>query len=552
MRVEINEAQKEKYEQSGLWGEKTLLHYWRAAVAQHADKEYIVDDLGCRLTFAQVDRKANALAMFMKERGIKAGDVVSLQCTPRCEFIIIVIACLKLGAVIVPIRMRTGAAEWIQLMERVHSKLHFSVSEYHNKCFYDFIVRTSKEMDTPLHTVFIGKKRGSRRYSYFDDIVNLKEDNECTEEKANMETPEVDANDVAAIIFTSGTTTGSKGVLLTHNNIISSERIFNDTLHLCSDDIIFMPAPLSHATGFHHGIISTILSGGKLVMMENYEERRALSIMEEERCTYSMGATPFVYDYVKLMDEGCPKPSSLKYYICGGAPVPFELTRSAWLRHKLIVCECYGSTESVPHVIVPPELAVEMEGKWSGRVMDGIEMRIVDEKGNDVAPGEVGEELSRGPNVFVGYLDDPKTTAEVLDEDGWYHSGDLCYGDGKGHIKICGRKKDIIVRGGENLNINEIEEGMHGCPGIRKAGVIGMKDARLGERVCAFVVRDDSGIVPTVHSVASYLESKKVSKWLWPERIEFIAELPYTDSGKLKRHELEKELARRSGEEKEK
>ena len=258
-----------------------------------------------------------------------------------------------------------------------------------------------------------------------------------------------------------------------------------------------------------------------------------------------MGATPFIFDYLKRMDEGHKKPGSLKFYVCGGAPVPFELTRSAWENHQLIVCECYGSTESVPHVIVPPEKAIELKGKWSGGAMGAIEIRIVDEKGNDVPPGVVGEELSRGPNVFVGYLDDPESTAEALDADGWFHSGDLCYGDEYGHIKISGRKKDIIVRGGENLNINEIEESMQGCPGVYKTGIVGMRDARLGERVCAFVINDNSGIVPTVSSIGKYLEKKKVSKWLWPEHIEFIDELPYTDSGKLKRYELVKELERR-------
>jgi acyl-CoA synthetase len=215
-----------------------------------------------------------------------------------------------------------------------------------------------------------------------------------------------------------------------------------------------------------------------------------------------------------------------------------------------MVCECYGSTESVPHVFVPPEEAMELKGLWSGKVFDDIQVRIVDEQGKDVPFGEVGEEISRGPNVFVGYLGSREDTDLALDDEGWYHSGDLCYGDDKGHIKICGRKKDIIVRGGENLNINEMEANLHGCPGLEKVAIVGMKDIRLGERVCAFVVPTDPAHPLTKDEISAYLKNKKVSKWLWPERIEYIEELPYTDSGKIKRYVLKEELERRQKEEK--
>ncbi|MBR0411894.1 MAG: AMP-binding protein [Eubacterium sp.] len=537
MDIMINPLQQKKYEEQGLWSDQTLLDYWNLAVSRYADKEYIVDDLGKRLTYRAVDEKADILAAYMTDQGIGTGDMVTLQCTPRSEFILICIACFKIGAIVVPIKMRTGAAEWISLMNRIGSRMHFAVHKYHGDDICDFINKYKNEVRKNVTYIYIGGERHGEEEKQFEDILKGK--------KTALKKPECNANEIAVILFTSGTTKGSKGVLLTHNNVISSEKIFNECLHLTSEDIMFMPAPLSHATGFHHGVIAAMLAGGKLVLMEQYNAAGALDIMDEEHCTFSMGATPFIFDYLKHMDLGHKKPSSLQFYVCGGAPVSYELTRSAWENHHLLVCECYGSTESVPHVLVPPERAMELKGKWSGKTMGAIEIRVVDEKGNDVPPGTVGEEISRGPNVFVGYLDDPDSTKEALDEDGWFHSGDLCYGNEEGYIKISGRKKDIIVRGGENLNINEIEESMLGCPGVYKTGVVGMRDARLGERVCAFVINDNSGIVPTVSSIGKYLASKKVSKWLWPEHIEFIDRLPYTDSGKLKRYELVKELERR-------
>lgn len=537
MDIKVNDERKRYYQNQGLWSDKTLLDYWEDSVCRFGDREFIVDDLGNRLTYKELDEKAAVLACWMKEKGIQENDTVSVQINPRHEFVITLFACLKIGAIIVPMKMRTGAGEWVRLMKMAETKMHICMNRYHKEDMRGFVLANEAEIDYDIINVFVGKGDTKEGEYTFDEIMKG--------ESYPLEKPKCTGYDVAAILFTSGTTCGSRGVLLTHNNIISSEKIFNEVLHLTEDDIIFMPAPLSHATGFHHGIISPMLGGGKLVLQEKFEVRSAMKIMDKEHCTYSMGATPFIYDYVKLLDTGVKKPSSLKFYICGGAPVPYELTKRAWTDHQIMVCECYGSTESVPHVIVPPEKALDLKGRWSGAAMGAIEVRIVDEHGNDVKPGETGEEISRGPNVFVGYLGDKRSTDAVLDDDGWYYSGDLCYGDGNKYIKISGRKKDIIVRGGENLNINEMEANLLECPGIKDHAFVGMPDKRLGERVCAFIVPKDQGRRVSKDFISGYLAGRKVSKWLWPERVEYIDEIPYTDSGKIKRHELQQELERR-------
>lgn len=536
MACHVKEERWEYYRKTGLWSDQTLLDYWNKAAAKWQDREYVADDQGSRLTYGALDRKASALAGWMQRQGVKTGDMVSLQCTPRAEFVITVIACFKLGAVVVPMKMRTGAEEWIRLMQQVHSKMHFCISSYHGDRMADFVESCEKELDFAVRNVYIGGAVSDGES--FDQIFREDMDPEPVRTRAG-------ADDIAVILFTSGTTKGSRGVLLTHNQVIASEQIFNRQLSFGEGDAIFMPAPLSHATGFHHGIVSTFLYGGRLVLQEHYAPDTAMEMMRREQCTYSMGATPFLYDYIKLMDQGVKKPEFLKFYICGGAPVSHEIICHAWDAYRFIVCECYGSTESVPHILVPPEHAVEIGGRFSGVVPEGIEVRIVDKQGNDVAPGQVGEEISRGPNVFLGYLNDEESTRQAIDDDGWYYSGDLCCGDGNGWIKICGRKKDIIVRGGENLNINEIEANLLGCPGVAKAAAVGMKDERLGERVCAFIVPEPGVPLVTREAIVACLEKKKVSKWLWPERIEYIDDLYYTDSGKIKRYLLQQELERR-------
>ena len=541
MELKINKAQQKIYEEKGLWTEKTLLDYWNEAVEKFGDKEYLIDNLGRRYTYKEVDRQADKLAGFMAERGLKAGDRVSLLCPPRNEYAVIVMACFKLGVVMGGFKMRIGGDEWVELVNRMQAKMNFCIADYRGDDMRIFMEHNSALLDHDADTVYIGPPLDETNF-YMDRILEQEYD--------KLPRPDCTSNDVAAIIFTSGTTKGSKGVLLTHNNIISSELVYNKMLGLTpEEDKMFMPCPLSHAIGFHHGIVANMLYGGTLVFLEPYKADVALDMMDKEKCTYSMGATPFIYDYLKLMDQGYKKPSSLKFYVCGGAPVPYKMTKHAWEKHKMIVCECYGSTESVPHVIVPPDKALEMEGKWSGIAMDGIEVRIVDKEGNDVKPGEEGQEISRGPNVFVGYLENPEDTAEALDDDGWFYSGDLCYGDGKGHIKISGRIKDIIIRGGENFNLCEMEAAFMGCPQIKQIGICAMKDERFGERACGFIVPENWDDLPTLESMHAFLRANDVSKWFCPERIEFIDEIPMTDSGKIRRNLLVKELDRRLAEE---
>ena len=353
----------------------------------------------------------------------------------------------------------------------------------------------------------------------------------------------MDGLEVALILGTSGTTGSNKGVMLTHSNIIFSEEQFNLELGLDENDIMFMPAPLNHATGFHHGIIAPMLLGAKVVLQQKFKCPEAIHIMNREKCTYSMGSTPFIYDILKYLEKEGGSLESLKFYLCGGAPVPEDMVLRA-SAFGICLCEVYGSTESVPHVFVRPWETLTRKERTSGRPLEGIQVRVVDEQGREVPPGIVGEEISRGPNVFVGYLKDREETDRVLTDDGWFYSGDLCVMDEAGNIRIVGRKKDMIVRGGENLNSNYIDEALEGCPGVADHAVIGMPDERLGERICAYVV-PEQGVCVGLDQVLSYMKEKHVPKRYWPERLEQIKEIPRTGSGKVKKYLLLEDLKKR-------
>lgn len=537
--IKINSQLKQTYLEKGFWTNRTLLDCWEESVNNYPDREYVVDDRGFRYTYRQLDTAASKVAAFLLEQGIKPRDVVSYQVPIWSEFIIITIACFKSGAVAHPIAMCYEAKELVYCMNMTESKIYFGPTFFY-KTDYEHQILSVKDKIPHLKTIvlldYTKEKTGS--------FITLKEILKDQGPMNQTYSPGLTGQDIAVILGTSGTTCGSKGVLLTHDNIRYSEETFNKELKLSKEDIMFMPAPLNHATGFHHGIIAPMLMGAKIVLQQKYCCQEAINLMNQEKCTYSMGATPFIYDILRKLESSSDKLPFLRFYLCGGAPVPGYMVQKAW-NHGILLCEVYGSTESVPHVYVRPDEVLKWNGTTSGRPMKGIEVRVIDDDGNDVPAGTPGEELSRGPNVFMGYLKNRKITEAALDDNGWFHSGDMCIMDESGNIRIIGRKKDLIVRGGENLNSNKINNYLEGCPGVGDHTVIGLPDDRLGERICAFVVPLPGYEDLKLYEIVAYLKKKNVPKRFWPERLERIDQIPHTDSGKVKKYRLQEELKKR-------
>lgn len=532
--VKINDNQKKLYEEMGYWGNRTLLDYWIDAVKRYGNREYVADDMGNRYTYKEMDEKSGIIASYFVKIGIKPLDIISFQIPVWSEFVMVTIACLKVGATINPIGMIYNIEEVKHFLNNTGSKLFICPSWYHNTNYEDLIPSIINQVKKLENIILIDKlkeKKGNTntlseillKYSPLNDSIS------------------VDSNNIAAVLYTSGTCGGIKGVMLTHNNIIFSESNFNNELGLTKEDIMFMAAPLNHAIGFHHGIIAPMLIGAKVVLQSKFKSKEAIEMMNLEKCTYSMGTAPFIYDILKVMEQDNLRLNSLKFYLCGGAVILREIFRKVY-EYGIKLCEVYGATESVPHVFVRPEESIKLMGSTSGKTMKGIEVRIVDKNRKEVPRGTIGEEVSRGPNVFVGYINDKIATDKALDDNGWFYSGDLCYMDENGNVNVVGRKKDIIIRGGENLNSNDISSYIAGFPMIKDEAVIGMPDERLGERICIYVALKEGIESLDLNEVLTYMKQKDVPKRYWPERLEIINEIPRTDSGKVKKNVLLEDL----------
>ncbi len=539
--LKINEEQKRRYYERGWWRSETIADVWNAQAALYADKTFVTDDQGTALTYKRIDEVSNAVAAWLASVGIRPGDVVTFQLPTWAEFCPVFIGVAKVGAVMHPVARNYSECDLAYIMNKVGTRAFICPTYHHTTDHERQALECVRDVETLSEDrILFVRKAGPAPKCGAPTLEDL-----AAAAIPAFETVPVGADDVAVILSTSGTTGKPKQALLTHNNILFSERAFVGGLPIDADDVMFMPSPLNHATGFFHGIISPVLLGGSTVLQQDFKAAAAIELINEHRCTWSMGATPFIYDMLGSMETNGTSTPTLTLYLSGGAPLPGTLVSCA-RAHGITLCECYGSTESCPHIYVPPTSCAEWNGAWSGKTLEGIEIRIVDENRTPVAPGVQGEEASRGPNVFVGYLNDPEQTDAVLDDEGWFYSGDLATIDEEGRVRINGRKKEIVVRGGENISTREVDEAVSAWDGITDQATIGAPDDRMGERICLFAVPNKAlGETPQLPDLLDFLKAQGVSKRLWPERLELVDEIPRTATGKVQRFKLAEELKRR-------
>lgn len=524
---------REDYRRRGYWGDATLLDYWNMAVLAQPEKTAVVDSLGARFSYAALDQKAARLAAWFRGQGLEKGDVVSIQLPGWVEFTIIYAACLKIGAVVNPIIPAYRFREVSHITGKCGSRFLFMPYKFRHFDFISLKRDILKHFGGKTAVIYVDKYGDGAEEPTLGSIL------EHGGPAADIQGERPSADDVAAVLFTSGTESAPKGVLLTHNNIISSIRPFAATLGLSNSDIMLMPSPLGHATGFHHGVTTPFMLGATSVLQDVFKAEEALKVIEKERCTYGMGAAPFVYDLGCAMDRVRYDLSSLRFFLCGGAASPRHLLDRLWEK-GLRVINIYGSTESVPHTVASPWQNRHTLFVTDGHPIGGCEVRVVDKDHHPVPCGVVGEEASRGPNVFVGYLGEPELTRKAVDDEGWYYSGDLCIMSSEGNLRIVGRKKDMVIRGGENISSQEVEEILLEHPLVAEAAVVGMPDPRLGERVCAYVVLRGK---LEFEEVIKFFEQHAVAKCKYPERLEVVQEIPKNPVGKIRKDILRSMIA---------
>ncbi|EHT8279382.1 medium-chain fatty-acid--CoA ligase [Escherichia coli] len=532
----FNEQRRAAYRQQGLWGDASLADYWQQTARAMPDKIAVVDNHGASYTYSALDHAASCLANWMLAKGIESGDRIAFQLPGWCEFTVIYLACLKIGAVSVPLLPSWREAELVWVLNKCQAKMFFAPTLFKQTRPVDLILPLQNQLLQLQQIVGVDKLAPATSSLSLSQII--------ADNTPLTTVITVHGDELAAVLFTSGTEGLPKGVMLTHNNILASERAYCARLNLTWQDVFMMPAPLGHATGFLHGVTAPFLIGARSVLLDIFTPDACLALLEQQRCTCMLGTTPFVYDLLNLLEKQPADLSALRFFLCGGTTIPKKVARECQQR-GIKLLSVYGSTESSPHAVVNLDDPLSRFMHTDGYAAAGVEIKVVDDARKTLPPGCEGEEASRGPNVFMGYFDEPELTARALDEEGWYYSGDLCRMDEAGYIKITGRKKDIIVRGGENISSREVEDILLQHPKIHDACVIAMPDERLGERSCAYVVLKAPHHSLSLEDVVTFFSRKRVAKYKYPEHIVVIEKLPRTASGKIQKFLLRKDIMRR-------
>ena len=532
----FNEQRRAAYRQQGLWGDASLADYWQQTARAMPDKIAVVDNHGASYNYSALDHAASCLANWMLAKGIESGDRIAFKLPGWCEFTVIYLACLKIGAVSVPLLPSWREAELVWVLNKCQAKMFFAPTLFKQTRPVDLILPLQNQLPQLQQIVGVDKLAPATSSLSLSQIIA---DNTSLTTAITTH-----GDELAAVLFTSGTEGLPKGVMLTHNNILASERAYCARLNLTWQDVFMMPAPLGHATGFLHGVTAPFLIGARSVLLDIFTPDACLALLEQQRCTCMLGATPFVYDLLNVLEKQPADLSALRFFLCGGTTIPKKVARECQQR-GIKLLSVYGSTESSPHAVVNLDDPLSRFMHTDGYAAAGVEIKVVDDARKTLPPGCEGEEASRGPNVFMGYFDEPELTARALDEEGWYYSGDLCRMDEAGYIKITGRKKDIIVRGGENISSREVEDILLQHPKIHDACMVAMSDERLGERSCAYVVLKAPHHSLSLEEVVAFFSRKRVAKYKYPEHIVVIEKLPRTASGKIQKFLLRKDIMRR-------
>lgn len=539
IRTRLTTAMAAGFTATGHWPNTTFAEVLRDVAATHPDKIAVVDDR-TRLSFCQLDQDATRLATALRRRGIRRGDVVSSILPNRAEAVLLFYAVNRLGAILNPIVPIYGAREIRFILRETESALVVVPDSFRSVEFPTLIERIRPDVPSLRCVLVVGESIPNGAAAFPDLLGETAAGN-----VASDLTPRPgDADQVMAILYTSGTTADPKGALHSNNTLLCECRSTIRYHALTSDEVFIMPSPVSHISGLLYGVMLPVILGATSVLMEHWDPERFLALVQRERGTYSAGATPFLQGVVDSPHRSRYDLSSLRLFPCGGADVPPELIRRAIRILGVRSGRGYGSTE-FPSITssagpgVPERKRAETDG---APILDNeIELRDLD--GRAVCTGEEGEIWGRGPELFLGYRDFA-LNAESFDERGFFRTGDLGVLDRDGYLTITGRVKDIIVRSGEKFSAKEIEDLLFEHPKVRSVAIVPMPDAVVGERACAFVLPAEGAEPPTLAELVRFLEAREISRRKLPERLELVEEMPLTASGKILKQVLRERIAR--------
>ncbi|WP_311209594.1 MULTISPECIES: AMP-binding protein [unclassified Aeromicrobium] len=533
----VSDAVVQQWRNEGWWEGRTIRSLLTEAASKHPHRTALIgrrtDGQRPTRTYAEFDTAAHRAANALASVGVGPGDAVAVMLPNWIEYADIIFGINELGAMYTGIPVAYGPMQAAAVLRRSKAKVLIIPDRWRSNENLSLGRELRAHIDTLEHLVVVDapSTRLLDGEAHWSDLLHAPPHG----------LPEPQPDQLCYLGFTSGTTGEPKGAMHTHESLIYSARL--QARHLgpqtYGDPMVqLIASPVGHHTGFVWGVVFTVLLAGTGVHVDRWDPTWGVEIIRDEGITTFFGAPTFLQD---LQRTDLRATDTLSCVVIAGAPIPRSLPTEAALQLGAFISPAWGMTECSIITACPPD-ADQTVLRTDGSVFPGSELKVVDEDGNEQPPGQVGRLLIRGPALALGYYDRPDATAEAFDEDLWFDTGDRANVDELGRLSLNGRTKDIIIRGGENIPVTDIESAIFEHPDVAAAAVIGVNDARLGERVCAVVVVHDGRPPLNLRALSEHLTARGLSKHFLPERVVNLDELPMTPSGKIQKFKLREVL----------
>ena len=526
--------------EQGFWHDRTINDDLDACFAACPDKLALTAvrvDSGetQRFTYRELARMADRIAVGLARLGVERNDVVACQLPNWWQFTLTYLACSRIGAVMNPLMHIFRERELSFMLKHGEARVLIAPKSFRDFDFESMV--TGLQPNLPdLRQVVIVDGQGSNS---FEALLSGPEWEKSPDAQAILTRSRPGPDDVTQLIYTSGTTGEPKGAMHSANTLMANIIPYAQRLQLGAGDVVLMASPMAHQTGFMYGLMMPILLQASAVLQDIWSPQKAIELIRAEQVTFTMASTPFLTDLARTVTESGSSVPTLRSFLCAGAPIPGSLVEQARTALGAKIVSAWGMTENGAVTLTRLDDPEERAFTTDGCPLPGVELKVVDEDGNGLPPGEPGRLLLRACSNFGGYLHRPQLNG--TDADGWFDTGDLARLDTQGYVRITGRSKDVIIRGGENIPVVEIESLLYRHPAIALVALVAYPDERLGERACAVVVPKPGQRIDLA-DIQAFLKSQKVAIQYFPERLLVRDDIPSTPSGKIQKFKLREML----------
>ena len=529
----------ERYHREGHWTDRTLFDELEHQVETRASKVFITDDTTA-LTYQEVLDRASRVAVALSRLGIGRGQAVAVQLPSWTEFAVLTAAIDRLGAIIVPIQPIYRASEVAHIIATAGVRVAFTANTFRgfdHAAMFAALVESQPSLE---HVVSV-REPGPARTVFLDELVA----GITAEDVATLPPAEHGPDDPFGIVFSSGTTSRAKGCVHTFNTLAASARLQGENYRYSDRDVQFGPSPICHTTGLVTSLILPLVHGASSHVMERWDPELALEHIERLGCTITINASTFLHATLSAFRPADHDLSTMRIWVLAGSPVPRALVeRGRRAAPDLTILSLYGRTENVTMTMCSIDDDPERSLTSDGRALRGQEVVIMDSSGAEVPRGTEGEIAYRGSMSILRYAGMPELTEEMFTDDGFSRSGDLGVMDGDGYVRVTGRLKDIVIRGGVNISVREIEDLLAAHDAVEDTAVVAMPDPMMGERACCYLVPAAGHDAMTLDDIRGYLTGKGLAIQKVPERLVVIDQLPTTPTGKVQKNILRDDIAR--------